>query len=138
MVTRKPLDECSTIGRLFEELIRAPLIPFPLANAPLDAPVERGVYVIYDPKGVPQHVGATPKARNGIRQGLENHLWGLSAFTRACFAHDGSKLRNGYQFRYLIVTEPRERALLECYAIGHLCPSHVGQRTNSSARRQSA
>lgn len=36
------------------------------------------------------------------------------------------KLRGGYGFRYLTVKNPRQRALLEAYAIGVLCPAHIG------------
>lgn len=116
----------SRIKELFDELIRAPLQPFPAAGTPREAPDQRGVYVIYDKDGGVCHVGGTPRARKGMRQRLDNHLRGLSSYTKACFNHDGSQLRDGYQFRCLAVTSPRERALLECYAIGHLCPSHIG------------
>ena len=39
---------------------------------------------------------------------------------------DGTTLRKGYTFSYMIVPDPRMRALLEAYAIGRLCPAHLG------------
>jgi len=31
-----------------------------------------------------------------------------------------------YTYQYLEVTDPRQRALVECYAAGVLCPAHLG------------
>ncbi|MCK4403819.1 MAG: hypothetical protein KAW02_01890 [candidate division Zixibacteria bacterium] len=72
------------------------------------------------------HVGRTRKAKDGIHQRLKNHLYGRSSFADHCLSGKGSKLRRGYKYRYLEVENGRERALLESYAIGHLCPLHLG------------
>ena len=92
----------------------------------VQAPDARGVYVIYSPKGKVMHVGGTPRGRRGLRQRLKNHLHGSSSFVKKCFSGKGSKLRAGYQFGFLKVPNPRLRVLLEHYAVGMLCPKHVG------------
>jgi hypothetical protein len=70
--------------------------------------------------------GRDARARRGIRQRLFDHLQGRSAFTKRRFKYRGYMLRSGYKFRYLIVENPRDRALLEPYAIGCLCPAFIG------------
>jgi hypothetical protein len=57
---------------------------------------------------------------------LANHLHGLSSFTKHYLEGKGSKLRQGYSYRCLPVKNLRRRALLEAYAIGCLCPKHIG------------
>src|SRR3970040_2734550 len=96
----------------------APPQNFPAAKQPLDAPTDKGVYVIYNPEGDVLHVGRTPRARQGIRQRLRDHLATRSSFTLQYLDRDGSKLRTGYKFRCLCVESPRLRALLEAYAVG--------------------
>jgi hypothetical protein len=118
--------EFSRIEGRFRELVRAPLVNFPEARARLDAPPKQGVYVIYSPRGKVLHVGRTPKARGGIAQRLRNHLQAQSSFTIKYLDSEGAKLRRGYTFQCLVVKDPRQRALLEAYAIGRLCPAHIG------------
>jgi hypothetical protein len=45
---------------------------------------------------------------------------------RKKFNGDGSRLRGRYKFRCIVVRSDRQRALLEAYAIGFLCPAHMG------------
>lgn len=71
-------------------------------------------------------MGRTTRAQNGLRQRLFGHLNGRSSFTRVFFARDGSQLRAGYRYKVLVVSDPRIRALLEAYAVGRLCPQHLG------------
>ena len=73
-------------------------------------------------------MGATPRAAGGIAQRLQNHMQTLSSFTLNYLPlnGDGSKLRAGYSFKCVVVSSNRLRALLEAYAIGHLCPLHLG------------
>jgi hypothetical protein len=94
----------------------------------LHAPKRQGVYVIFSPKNRVLHVGSTPRAKNGIAQRLRDHLATRSSFTinYEPLKSDGSRLRGGYKFCYLIVRSQRQRALLEALAIGHLCPAHIG------------
>ena len=123
-------DEPKAVKVSFEKLMLAPLRTFPELGQRLDAPGLQGVYVILDPRGRDVlHVGRTPRAKGGIAQRLKSHLGSRSSFVRG-YEHlggDGTKLRRDkYTFRCLVVESPRQRALLEAYAIGHLCPAHLG------------
>lgn len=118
--------EAARIARPFDELLRQPLVAFPAQRQTLEAPSNRGVYVIYAPKGAVAHVGSTPRAKNGIHQRLSQHMASRSSFVKHYLNQDGSTLRGGFQFRSIVVRDPRERALLEAYAIGRLCPCHIG------------
>ena len=118
--------EPQTIRCLLEELLRSDAHHFPPEREHLEAPTEQGVYIIYDPEGRVAHVGRTPRAQNGLRQRLKNHLQGKSSFVRSYLAGDGSKLRQRFQYKYLIIPDPRERALVEALAVGTLCPLHLG------------
>lgn len=129
-------NEQEAVKALFEKLMLAPLRAFPGRYGELDAPVLQGVYVIYDPQGRDVlHVGSTPRAKGGIAQRLRKHMGhksgksSSSSFVRLYepLEGDGSRLRRDkYTFRCLPVDDPRRRSLLEAYAIGHLCPAHLG------------
>ncbi len=91
------------------------------------APIDRqGVYVILDVKGTVLHVGKTSRAKKGLRQRLSNHLRGQSSFAKKFLKQNGKELREGYVFKYVVVDDPKLRTLLEAYAIGCLCPEHLG------------
>ena len=122
----KIIKEAKRIENKFNSLIESIPTSFPLQREKLEAPIQKGVYIIQSRKGSVLHVGNTPRAKNGISQRLKNHMAGSSSFTNAYFDGDGSKLRGDYQFKYLIVDDARERALLEAYTIGRLCPKHIG------------
>lgn len=119
---------------LFTRLVDAPLQLFPHAGGRLNATDRQGVYVIYSSRNRVLHVGRTPKAARGIYQRLTNHLQNQSSFTTKYLAGDGARLRRGCKFRCLVVKNPRHRALLEAYAIGRLCPAHIGDGARSSVR----
>jgi hypothetical protein len=120
--------EIKEVEKLFTELMGAQIENFPKAGQALAAPDTRGVYVIIDPKKVVVHVGRTPSGKKGLRQRLQNHLSSASSFAEKYppLEGKGSRLRGGYAFRCLPVPDERLRALLEAYAIGHLCPAHIG------------
>ncbi len=118
--------EQETVKALFTELMHSPLQTFPARRGELKAPVRRGVYVIYSPRKKVVHVGRTPKAKGGIAQRLRDHMSGASSFTTQYLKKQGSKLRGRYKFRCIVVGGRRRRALLEAYAIGRLCPAHIG------------
>lgn len=99
--------EPEKLRELFKILMREPKQRFPRPHEQLDAPTSRGVYVIYDPKGRPAHVGMTPRAKKGIRQRLGNHLAGRSSFVVRHLKRDGSKLRGRYEFQCLPVSNDR-------------------------------
>jgi len=120
--------EQKRVKALYAKLIGSTLQTFPEYRGKLNAPAGKGVYVIYDPRGKVAHVGSTPRAIGGIAQRLRNHMAGASSFTRAEFNRDGSRLRGKYKFQCIEVSAKRCRALLEAYAIGSLCPTHIGIR----------
>lgn len=118
--------EQEKVKALFAELMRSQLQTFPESRGKLNAPAGRGVYIIYDSRGRVAHVGSTPRAKGGIAQRLRNHMAGASSFTRVKFNRDGSKLRSKYKFQCIEIRDKRCRAFLEAYAIGTMCPSHIG------------
>ena len=122
----KNMREPEKVEALFIELIRSPQRMFPPLRGQLDAPDRQGVYVIYDPRGKVVHVGRTPRAAGGIAQRLRNHMNASSSFTKKYLKGGGSRLRGKFKFRCIVVRNRRQRALLEAYAIGRLCPAHIG------------
>jgi hypothetical protein len=111
---------------LFKALRDSPKQLFPDKGGRLNVPHSPGVYVIYDPRGRVVHVGATPRGKRGLAQRLKNHLHGASSFVERHLNGRGSRLRLGYSFRCLAVRDGKLRAYLEAYAIGSLCPAHIG------------
>jgi hypothetical protein len=123
---KKVTRERERVAKLYADLIASPLVKFPAKG--LVAPLHQGVYIIYGPSERVLHVGSTPSGFQGIWQRLRNHLHKASSFTRVYLKGNGAELRKGYGFRCLVVKQHRLRALLEYYAIGHLCPAHLGTR----------
>lgn len=118
--------ESQTVKKLFDKLCEQPRRPFPPSRQRLNAIKKQGVYIIRKQKTV-LHVGRTLRGRNGIHQRLKNHLHGSSSFTNEYLKGKGATLQeDGYTYQYLILEEARKRALLEAYAIGTLCPEHIG------------
>jgi len=110
----------------FKKLCATKAVPFPQHGEQLTTSAKPGVYVIYKREAV-LHVGRTLRAKGGLHQRLEDHLYGRSSFTKKYLKGKGATLRKkGYKYRYLEVNAPRLRALLEAYAIGVLCPRHLG------------
>ena len=107
---------------LFDELCAQPKRSFPQYRQPLDASSKPGVYIIRKGETV-LHVGRTLR----IHQRLKNHLHGSSSFTRGYLKGKGAALREaGHTYQYLELEDRRKRALLEAYAVGTLCPKHIG------------
>lgn len=111
---------------LFKALLCQKSCCFPKPDERLEAPIEQGVYVIYDAKQVVVHVGKTSKAKGGLKQRLGNHMQGKSSFARKYLKGEGRKLRGKYTFKYILVSDPRLRTLFEAYVTSHLCPKHLG------------
>jgi hypothetical protein len=118
-MTEQEPDEPELIAALFEKLRKQPLLRF--TRGCRDVPDENGVYVIYGP--VPwdiRYVGRTdrtaPQRRppfwRGLRRRLSKH--GAKYGPQHCY------------FRYLVVLNARQRALLESLATGMLCPTDLG------------
>lgn len=123
--------ELNAIKKLYRRLIRVQPQKFPLAGPPRVSR-RHGVYVIFSPRGTVLHVGRTLRGKKGLDQRLNNHLHGASSFTQRYLGGKGSRLRGTYRFAYVEVSHPRTRALLESYAVGHLCPRHLGVGKNAS------
>ncbi|MEX0859377.1 MAG: hypothetical protein WD017_00400, partial [Cucumibacter sp.] len=95
---------------------------------------EQGVYAIHGTADEVLHVGCTYRGKRGMYQRLRNHLQAASSFVDEYFDNDGSPLRNGCGYRFLAVEDSRMRILLEAYAIGSLCPAHIGLHEERSAK----
>ena len=118
--------EAENIRERFKKLCQQAQNNFPQKGQTLDVPPTQGVYVIRKGATV-LHVGRTVRGKDGLHQRLTNHLRGSSSFTREQFEGKGEVLRDRkYTFQYLEVESARERALLEAFAIGSLCPEHLG------------
>ena len=119
-------SECEEIKKLFNELSEQPKQSFPKYHQPMDSSTKHGVYIIRNEESV-LHVGRSLRGRNGIRQRLTDHLHDSSSFTKAYLKGRGATLRkDGYTYQYLVLENPRRRALLEAYATGTMCPKHIG------------
>lgn len=123
--------ELNKIKKLYRDLINARPQKFP-KEGPLKVSRKHGVYVIFSPRGTVLHVGRTQRGKNGLDQRLNNHLHGASSFTMRYLDGKGSRLRGTHMFACIEVSRPRTRALLEAYAVGHLCPKHLGVGQNVS------
>ena len=119
-------DEDKRVKELFNTLCSQPMLPFPEARKRLVAPSEGGVYIIRR-DGTILHVGRSLRGKEGLRQRLKNHLHGSSSFTIVYLKGNGDLLRDSrHTYQCLVVEDTRLRALLEAYAIGVLCPRHIG------------
>jgi len=116
-----------TVEVLFRKLRRSRRRVFPQKKSQLGASKRQGVYLIYNKRGRVVHVGRTPRARGGIRQRLHDHLSDRSSFTTKYLKRKAYRLwKERFQYQYVVVSSRRRRALLEMYAIGRLCPAHLG------------
>ena len=118
--------ESEKIKQLLDVLLSSNLFPFPPAREKLEAPEKQGVYLILCPRGQVVHVGRTLRGKKGLNQRLRNHLTTNSSFTNIHLKSGGSILRKGYKYKYLVLENPRKRALVEAMGTGILCPKHIG------------
>lgn len=124
--------ELVRIQKLYKRLLNSQPTVFPLAGARLVVPNTHGVYVIYSPRGAVLHVGRTVRGTKGLRRRLYNHLHGGSSFANQFLRGKGSKLRGTHKFSFVEVPSARGRALLEAFAVGNLCPKHLGVGENAA------
>lgn len=129
------MTERQRIRKLLAKLNAQPRVPFPNVRQRLQAPDTHGVYVIRNPSRRVLHVGRTQRGRAGLRQRLRNHLSAQSSFVVAHLKGDADKLRNGFTYQYLEVSDGRDRALLEHLATAWHCPVHLGVGNSRSASR---
>ncbi|HWI93814.1 MAG TPA: hypothetical protein VNT20_21190 [Flavisolibacter sp.] len=125
------MTEAKKIERLFNELQTTNISEFP-KKGKLDITCKQGVYIIYNPNKEVIHVGRTPYGQDGLCQRLNNHLYNASSFSKKYLSGNGKLLRAGYTFKYIVVENPREKALLENLATGLLCPLHLGTSEKQS------
>src|SRR5689334_20461979 len=119
------MNEQQKIKLLFNRLLHERSYFFP-QKGPLDITCQKGVYIIFNPKGKPSHVGNTPRGERGLCQRLNNHIYWCSSFSKKFLKPQGLSVRNEYSFKFLKISSARDRALLEALAIGLLCPEHIG------------
>ena len=113
------------IQSLFIRLLKQNKFEFPKYHQKLIAPSKHGVYIIREGNEV-LHVGNTLRGVNGLQQRLKNHLSGNSSFSRNYLKVKNINLRDNCTYQYLVVEDPRKRALLQALVIGKLCPAHIG------------
>jgi hypothetical protein len=119
-------NEHQVINDLFKSLCSQPTRAFPQPRQPLDAPAKHGVYIIRQGETV-LHVGSTVRGQDGLHQRLNNHLHGSSSFTRKYLKGKRTILReSGFTYQFLELEDARQRALLEAFAVGVLCPKQLG------------
>jgi hypothetical protein len=114
------------VAKLFREMEKSPGHKFPEKGGRVAAPNRPGVYVIADPRRKVVHVGRTLRRKRGLAQRLKDHLYARSSFTIQYLKKRGDRLRGKFSYRYLEIPDDRIRAFVEAYAIGHLCPAHIG------------
>lgn len=122
------IRESKIVENLLKKLIKSRLHEFPKKGYTevVGVPQEQGVYIIYNNQGAVAHVGRTQRGKKGLRQRLGNHLKGQSSFVKNFFDGKSSQLHGRYKFKYLVIKNSRERALVEALAIGKLCPKYLG------------
>lgn len=119
-------SESQKVKLLFGQLCKQLKRSFPKHRQSFDATSKQGVYIIRKDEDV-LHVGRTLHGEGGLHQRINDHLHGSSSFTDKYLKGKGAILReDGYTYQCLEVEKPRQRALLEAYAIGKLCPKHFG------------
>jgi hypothetical protein len=121
----KKLNEPSIIEGLFEKLTSSNFHIFPM-KCKINVSDSHGVYIIYNPQNEVLHVGNTPSGRKGLNQRLYNHISCTGVFYEKYLKPNKIKMRGTYKFKYLEVADIRQRALLEAYSAGKLCPLHFG------------
>jgi hypothetical protein len=119
------MTESDLIQTLLNNLLESEFHNFPAEG--LVAVVEsQGVYIISNGENEVLHVGKTKTRQDGLTGRINDHLKNKSSFSNVYLEGNGHKLREGYKYQYLVVDDPRERALLEALATGKLCPLHLG------------
>lgn len=124
-IPKSQLKESHAIKKLFKKLISNDFHIFP-ERGKINVTEKHGVYIIYSPKDEVLHVGNTPSGKKGLNQRLYNHISCIGVFYRKYLKLNNIKMRGTHKFRYLEVKDSRQRALLEAYAAGNLCPFHFG------------
>lgn len=117
--------ESDIIRKLFEKLISSDFHVFP-ENGKINVTEKHGVYIIFSPTDEVLHVGNTPRGKKGLNQRLYNHISCSGVFYDKYLKPNRIRMRGTHKFKYLEVKDIRQRALLEAYTAGNLCPVHFG------------
>jgi len=83
---------------------------------------KHGVYIIYGLDNRALHVGRTKAGKQGLNQRLSNHMKNQSSFSREYLNSEGSILRNGYKFKFIMLVyqvNPEELFLPTSIHTGH-------------------
>jgi len=121
----KQVKESLYINRLFQKLISSNFFIFPIKGK-LNATDNHGVYIIYTPEDLVVHVGSTPSGKKGLNQRLYNHISCTGMLYHNYLKVLNIEMRGTHKFKFLIVSDPRKRALLESFTAGILCPIYFG------------
>ena len=119
------IKESDRVMLLHKELVGSKVHRFP-SYGKIEATNKQGVYIIYDNKKRPLHVGKTNGGRNGLNQRLLNHLCNQSSFSKLYMQINSVSLRDWGEFQFIEIENARERSLLEALTAGLLCPIHIG------------
>jgi hypothetical protein len=119
------MTEQEKIKLLFDRLLDQKKHPFPKKGR-LDITCKKGVYIIYNSRGIVLHVGNTPSGKEGLCQRLNDHIYGASSFANKFLKPRNLTVRNNFKYKFFEVSSARNRVLLEALACGLLCPKHVG------------
>lgn len=125
------MKESEIIKALFEKLISSNYHIFPLKGK-VNVTDNHGIYIIYNPKNEVLHVGNTPSGKEGLNQRLYNHISCTGVFYEKYLKPNKINMRSTHKFKHLEVDDIRQRALLEAYSAGKLCPLHFGTGAKKS------
>src|SRR5438105_3790623 len=120
------MTERQLIRSLLSAINARPLMKFSTLRSREDVPNTHGVYVIRTRSRHPVHVGRTYRGKGGLRHRLLDHMGNRSSFCNVYLNGKGNRLRRGYTFQFLEVSNDRDRALLEYLATAWHCPRHLG------------
>ncbi|WP_191861069.1 GIY-YIG nuclease family protein [Hanstruepera ponticola] len=119
------MSEPQKMMKLYNELVKSVIYEFP-DKGKVNISKKQGVYIVYDNKSQPLHVGKTNGAKNGLNDRLQNHVWNQSSFSKLYMQKNKIVLRDWGKFQFIVLEDDRERALLEALTAGLLCPAHIG------------
>jgi hypothetical protein len=119
------MNEPQEIMNLHKKLIASKKFLFP-EKGKVNVSSKHGVYIIYNTKSEVVHVGRTQSGIGGLNQRLYNHISKAGVFYSKYLKPRGIEMRGKYFFRYIEVSSPRTRGLLEVLTAGLLCPAHFG------------
>lgn len=122
---KQQFNEPEIIKNLFKTLILSEFKIFPKKGI-VKVTDKHGVNIIYSPENEVLHVGNTPSGKKGLNQRLYNHISCTGVFYVKYLQPNKIKMRGTHKFKYIEVKDIRQRALLEAYTAGNLCPAHFG------------